>query len=191
MDQVAAAGNDDRDQQRNNPHRQSSAKSHTRDGALSLTGKKEQVLIAAMSVLNSPARNSNTTPVRERSVKPSSIFSQPPAIFRSPLLTLSSEQSLMQSMCDIVKPPKKPLNLKVFLRRAPTQEEFFRGAVSRNPINISSLKTGTSGGGDNAEPTFKDLRVHIAKDLQMEDSAELLELLVASVSRDSSFLFQM
>lgn len=64
------------------------------------------------------------------------------------------------------------------MRRAPTQEEFFRGAISRNPINLSSLKAGTSG--DNAEPTFGDLRKHIAKDLQMEDSAELLELLVAS-----------
>ena len=72
----------------------------------------------------------------------------------------------------------------VFMRRAPTQEEFFRGSLSRNPILISSLKvdsqrTSSSGTSDD-EPRVKDLRQHIANDLQMADSAELLELLVAN-----------
>ena len=38
----------------------------------------------------------------------------------------------------------------------------------------------SSGGNSNDEPLVSDLRLHIAKDLQMEDSAELLELLVAN-----------
>ena len=38
----------------------------------------------------------------------------------------------------------------------------------------------SSGGSSDKEPLVSDLRLHIAKDLQMEDSAELLELLVAN-----------
>jgi len=128
-----------------------------------------------------------------------SIFANPAAIISTPLLTSNSEQSLLKSLCNIVKPPRKPLNLKIFMRRAPTQEEFFRGSLSRNPIGLSSLKAGTAttssgGGGDgdrrsssgggasgsDNDPRVSDLRLHIAKDLQMEDSAELLELLVAN-----------
>lgn len=181
MDQVAAASNDDRDHRRNNPHRQASAK---RSGSSSLTVKQEHesaYIRASMEILSAQYFGAHSTVTsRERSVNTRSIFAQPSSIFTSPLLTLSSEQSLYASMCDIIKPPKKPLNLKIFMRRAPTQEEFFRGALSRNPINLSSLKCDSSGGDDSREPTFADLRKHIAKDLQMEDSAELLELLVAS-----------
>ncbi len=84
------------------------------------------------------------------------------------------------------------------------QEEFFRGSLSRNPIALSSLRaagaassggggatgsaggeerqTTTGGGGSSGsdKPLGSDLCLHIAKDLQMEDSAELLELLVAN-----------
>lgn len=50
---------------------------------------------------------------------------------------------------------------------------------------MASLKpAGTSSGGGSSdrsnEPLVSDLRLHIAKDLQMEDSAEMLELLVAN-----------
>ena len=196
MDQVtAASGNDDREHHRNNPHRQQGAKSPARGGGTSLAFKKEHeqaYLRATMEILSAQylggreGNNLRSPPPRAKCVNACSIFSQPPALFSSPLLTLAAEQSLLQSMCDIVKPPRKPLNLKIFMRRAPTQEEFFRGALSRNPINLSSLKASTSGGDDRTssdEPTFGDLRKYIAKDLQMEESAELLELLVASVSR--------
>jgi len=98
----------------------------------------------------------------------------------NPILTPSAEQALVRSICDIVKPPKKPLQLKVFMRRAPTQEEFFRGSMSRNPILISALKVIQSSNSSDSEPRVKDLRQHIANDLQMADSAELLELLVAN-----------
>ena len=93
------------------------------------------------------------------------------------LLSPSAEQSLIKRVCNIVKPPKKPLNLQVFMRRAPTQEEFFRGSITRNPIPISSL---TQPGASSTEPTVRDLRQHIADNLQMSDSAELIELLVAN-----------
>lgn len=112
---------------------------------------------------------------------------QRPNTLRSPILTPSAEQSLVQSICKIVKPPKKPLKLKIFMRRAPTQEKFFRGNISRNPLLISSIKivqdTSSNSSADrleSKEPRVRDLRQHIANDLQMGDSAELLELLVAN-----------
>lgn len=100
---------------------------------------------------------------------------------RGIFLTPTAEQELLQAICHIVRPPKEPLKLKVLLRRAPTQEEFFRGSLSQNPILIASLKgdLNTSSSSE-YEPTVKDLRQHIANDLQMADSAELLELLVAN-----------
>ena len=127
------------------------------------------------------------------------------ACVSTPLLTSNAEQSLLRSLCHIIKPPRKPLNLKIFMRRAPTQEEFFRGSLSRNPIALSSLKAGAglSGGGGSSreggerrssgagaggdqEPRVCDLRRHIAKNLQMEDSAELLELIVANKILDTN-----
>lgn len=99
------------------------------------------------------------------------------ALSGNPIMPVPSECDLMHSMLNIVKPPKKPLNTKIILRRAPTQEEFFRGSLSKNPVSLNMLRrdAGTAG-----EPTMRDLRQHIATDLQMADSAELLELLVAN-----------
>lgn len=96
------------------------------------------------------------------------------------VLTPSAEQELLHYICNIVRPPKEPLKLKVFLRRAPTQEEFFRGSLSKNPILLTSLKGDVNTTSSDYDPTVKDLRQHIANDLQMADSAELLELLVAN-----------
>ena len=82
-------------------------------------------------------------------------------------------------MCDIVRPQKKPVSLKMFLRRAPTQEEFFRGNLTRNPVSLAHLtknrpgaSSGAAAGGAGQgsggnEPTVRDLRDHIAKDLQV------------------------
>lgn len=95
---------------------------------------------------------------------------------RKPGLTVSAEHSLMTSIVNIVQPPKKPPNSKIILRRAPTQEEFFRGSLSKNPVSLSMLRSHEN----KNEPTVKDLRQHIANDLQMSDSAELLELLCAN-----------
>ena len=107
-----------------------------------------------------------------------------------PILTVEGERSLCKSLCNVVQPPPKPLNLKIFLRRAPTQEEFFRGSLTKNPIALTALNSAANNGGNSAatsgatssnanEATFSTLRQHIANDLQMADSSELLELLVA------------
>ena len=102
----------------------------------------------------------------------------------SKCFSLAAENSLMESVMSIVRPPKKPVNTKMIMRRAPTQEEFFRGSLSRNPISLSMLKPSGAGSGgasgDGYEPTVRDLRQHIADDLQMSDSAEMLELIVAN-----------
>jgi hypothetical protein len=106
-------------------------------------------------------------------------------------LPLSAEQGIVTSIMNVVKPPKKPLNTKIILRRAPTQEEFFRGSLSKNPVSLNMLKSAAStrrnaaSSSSNAqdttyEPTVGDLRQYIANDLQMAESAELLELMVAN-----------
>jgi len=59
-----------------------------------------------------------------------SIFASPAAHVTPPLLTNSAEQSLLKSLCNIIKPPRKPLNLKLFLRRTPTQEVSYMLYIS-------------------------------------------------------------
>jgi hypothetical protein len=89
-------------------------------------------------------------------------------------LSSNSEQLLLQRMCDVIQPPKNPVNIKIFMRRAPTQEEFFRGTLSRNPVQLSQLSS------PQEEPTVKHLRQYIADQLQMSDTAELIEILCAN-----------
>ena len=93
-------------------------------------------------------------------------------------LSISAEKALMDSVMHIVKPEKKPLDAKIILRRAPTQEDFLRNQ-SKDVVSFSSLKSPNSGN-NNEEPTVRDLRQHIANDLQMGDSAEMLEVLLAN-----------
>jgi hypothetical protein len=81
------------------------------------------------------------------------------------LLSIRAENSLVKSINKSVKPPFKPLNFKILLRRLPSQEEFFLGSLSKNPLSLNMLR--------NADPTIKDLRDYIASQLQMTDSAEL------------------
>mmetsp|Transcript_24340 Transcript_24340/g.36776 ORF Transcript_24340/g.36776 Transcript_24340/m.36776 type:complete len:1632 (-) Transcript_24340:3-4898(-) len=94
-------------------------------------------------------------------------------------LSASAEHQLWQSICNVVRPPKKPLNLKIFMRRAPTQEEFFRGSLTRNPVHLSHIAAAASLANTN-EPTVRHLRQYIAEQLQMTESAELIELLCAN-----------
>jgi hypothetical protein len=96
---------------------------------------------------------------------------------RQKYLNVAGEASLLQSVNVIVEPPKKPIQTKVILRRAPTQEEFFRGSLSTNPVALSQLPS--------ADPTVADLRQHVADDLQMSDSAELIEILVGGKILDN------
>ena len=98
--------------------------------------------------------------------------------------TMGSELLLIEGLNRIIRPPKKPVNTKIIMRRAPTQEEFFRGNLSSNPIPLSSLSasSGSESSQEQHEPTVADLRLHIARDLQMEESAELIEILVRFVT---------
>ncbi|KAL3921400.1 MAG: hypothetical protein SGILL_002765 [Bacillariaceae sp.] len=96
-----------------------------------------------------------------------------PSKVAGPVFSISAEKALVTSILNIVKPQKKPFDGKICLRRAPTQEEFFRGSLSRNPVSLSMLA-----GNSQQEPTVRSLRQHIATELQMADSAEMLELLI-------------
>jgi hypothetical protein len=105
------------------------------------------------------------------------------------LLDVEGETLLVEGMNAILVPPKKPNTTKIVMRRAPSQEEYFRGSLSRNPITIASLTrnlqhSGTAG--SQSEPTVADLRLHIATELGMADSVELLEILVAGKILDVS-----
>jgi hypothetical protein len=110
-------------------------------------------------------------------------------LYRQSYLQWQGENDLIKSINGVIKPQRKPLNIKVIMRRAPTQEEFFRGSLSQNPVPISALKihnTRRSSDTDVSEPTVGDLRQHIADDLQMSDSAELIEILVANKILDTN-----
>ena len=91
------------------------------------------------------------------------------------------ETALLSMIQRTIKPSQKPLQFKIVMKRASTQEEFFRGNLSQNPIDVQSLKTTIE-----EEPTVADLRHQIAVDLQMADSAELIEILVADKIIDVS-----
>jgi hypothetical protein len=91
------------------------------------------------------------------------------------VLTTTAEQRLLLTICNVIQPPKKPLNIKIFMRRAPSQEEFFRGSLTRNPVQLSHLLTSQQ-----EEPTVRHLRQYIADQLQMSETSELLELLCAN-----------
>ena len=93
-------------------------------------------------------------------------------------LTKEGEKALMDSVMSIVKPEKKPIDGKIILRRSPTQEEYLRNH-SKDIISFSTLMSHFAGN-NNEEPTVRDLRQYIADDLQMGDSAEMLEVLVAN-----------
>ena len=158
--------------------------------------KRRAYLKSSMTLLEAQYcrhfQNSHQNHPYQRSLNRSLLFGY--SALSPPFLTMGAEQSLLKSMCNIIRPPKKPFNLKLFLRRAPTQEEFFRGNLSQNPLSLAQLSknsntiaggtnSGTGGSSSDAEShdhTVRDLRDHIAKDLQMSDSAEMLELLVAN-----------
>ena len=90
-----------------------------------------------------------------------------------------------------MKPPKRRPDFRIQLRRAPTQEDFFRGALPKNPIRYSDLVSASpeagaavtmdldgTGGNEDTGPRMSDVRRRIAKDLDMQDAEELLELLL-------------
>ena len=159
-------------------------RSQTASTVPSATGKdRSRTLIqASMQVLAAQHPPAAAGALHGSSIRNGRVTRRSQGTSKRPLLSLSAEQSLIKRICNVVKPPRKPLNLKLFMRRAPTQEEFFRGSLTRNPVPLSTLmpSAGSSSGNSSNEPTVRDLRKHIADDLQMSDSAELIELLVAN-----------
>ncbi|CAM9374506.1 unnamed protein product [Chrysoparadoxa australica] len=100
------------------------------------------------------------------------------------VLPPASVKSLLQEVQNIVVPPTALPGFLVLLKRAPSQEEFFRGNLPTNPIQATSILDASSAaaasGSSPAEPTMRDLRHRIAMDLDMVDATELLELLVCN-----------
>jgi len=92
---------------------------------------------------------------------------------------------LLEQMYETISPPQSQFKYRVHLRRAPSQEEFFRGSLSKNPVWSTDIPR-TQGqdqhheirDGSESEVTVRDLRVMIARDLGIADTTELLELLV-------------
>eukprot|EP00977_Amphora_coffeiformis_P000760 scaffold162_cov176-Amphora_coffeaeformis.AAC.20 len=109
----------------------------------------------------------------------------PATVRRRGFVSPEAENSLWEGMSRVILPPKPPApSIKMILRRAPTQEEFFRGNLSTNPVDLDLLRRSSSNAAAQTdgtyEPTVGDLRQHIANDLQMGDSAELIEILIAN-----------
>lgn len=109
----------------------------------------------------------------------------PASVRRKDFVSPEAENSLWEGMSRVILPPKPATPpIKMILRRAPTQEEFFRGNLTTNPVDLDLLRRSSSDAAaqsdDTYEPTVGDLRQHIANDLQMGDSAELIEILIAN-----------
>jgi hypothetical protein len=85
---------------------------------------------------------------------------------------------LLKNLQSTLCPPRKRARFRIHLRRAPSQEEFFRGSIAKNPIWVEDL-LGLHAGGqhDEREPTVRDLRALVARELNIADAVELLELL--------------
>ncbi len=110
-------------------------------------------------------------------------------------LPISSVHSHLQKLADIVAPPTQVPCFPVFMRREPSHDVYFRGSLTCNPFLSTSIPSlqereemlsssqghirvgGQNGHGD---PTMDDLRHRIARELDMADAAELLELLVCN-----------
>ena len=131
--------------------------------------RKRQFLVAGMRVLDQ-AWASSSSPVSD-----------------------STAGFLVGQMNEVIKPPKRRPDFRIQLRRAPTQEDFFRGALPKNPIRYSDLVSASpeagaavtmdldgTGGNEDTGPRMSDVRRRIAKDLDMQDAEELLELLVCN-----------
>jgi len=77
----------------------------------------------------------------------------------------------LRDVCEIVEPTPKARSFTIELIRAETQEDFFRGTVQNNPMQVEDLSS-------SSKATFKDLLIKIAVDLELQDATSLLELLV-------------
>lgn len=107
-------------------------------------------------------------------------------------LSSTSLELLLELMSAASCPRQIKPHVALQLRRAPTQDEFFRGNLPRSSVSIddiprsrgrnrsSSAQQSDEDDLDDSdnEPTMADLRRKIAVDLDMADAAEMLELVV-------------
>ena len=93
-----------------------------------------------------------------------------------PPLDASAVDLLLKDMASAATPKRQRQKVQLQLRRAPTQEEFFRGNLPRSIVDLDDVPAETAG--EDAEVLMRDVRRKIAKDLDMVDAAEMLELLV-------------
>ena len=154
--------------------------------------KRKLYILASMQVLMTLQHPEPKVPSNTIATIPT-VDNAPTLSVSKKYLSITSENELIGSINMVVKPPVKPVVTRIVLRRAPTQEEFFRGSLTRNPVPVNMLLNNGSGNTANStknrgdttansdqEPTIHDLRQYIANDLQMSDSAELIEIIVAN-----------
>ncbi|EWM26839.1 Zinc finger, ZZ-type [Nannochloropsis gaditana] len=100
---------------------------------------------------------------------------------------------LLRILKDSIAPPRTHTPYRIQFRRAPSQDDFFRGNLARNPVWAKDIEDFVSESNDdeaiNAKdtsqihgreegPTVRDLRRWLARELGIVDSLELLECLV-------------
>eukprot|EP00742_Colponemidia_sp_Colp-10_P004531 GILJ01004836.1.p1 GENE.GILJ01004836.1~~GILJ01004836.1.p1 ORF type:complete len:2747 (+),score=454.59 GILJ01004836.1:625-8241(+) len=76
---------------------------------------------------------------------------------------------IFEQLCNIVCPEKPEPTYLLNLNKAPTQEEFIRGSMTKNPYQSTEIG-----------PLIRDVRSKICADLNIRDAMEIMELLVAN-----------
>jgi hypothetical protein len=111
-----------------------------RSGSSSSDSRRERFLHAAVTVLRNNAISTHHHALHQQQ-QYSAAYSSSAAVDVSgaSALPLGSVTALLSEMCDVVKPPRRLPRFAVLLRRAPTQEEFFRGNLPTNPIYSSDV----------------------------------------------------
>jgi hypothetical protein len=102
--------------------------------------KRERFLHAAVTVLRHNAISAHHHALHQQQQLYSAAYSSSASdVSGASALPLGSVTALLSEMCDVVKPPRRLPRFAVLLRRAPTQEEFFRGNLPTNPIYSSDV----------------------------------------------------
>jgi len=100
-------------------------------------------------------------------------------------LSANAIETLLEMMSEAACPKRVKSTVLLELRRASTQDEYFRGNLPRTAISVDDIpRIGAQENKENdedddtEEPTMGDLRAKIAADLDMASAADMLELLV-------------
>jgi hypothetical protein len=103
--------------------------------------KRERFLHAAVTVLrhNAISAHHHALHQQQQQLYSAAYSSSASDVSGASALPLGSVTALLSEMCDVVKPPRRLPRFAVLLRRAPTQEEFFRGNLPTNPIYSSDV----------------------------------------------------